>query len=145
MSKKQAARNKQLENDELAAKYKAELDGHEESMRAKGKIFDPMKLIDRASKIRSVEHPVLGTLLFGELTFRDAFEIEKCKTDTEKTEAVAWLMMKKAYPELPRDFLTRLPLIESAALLNFLTNQPGFLSAAKTSKLGSKTIRKHKK
>ena len=55
MSKKQAARNKKLENDELAAKYKAELEGHEESQRAKGKIFDPMKLIDRASKIRSVD------------------------------------------------------------------------------------------
>ena len=134
-----------LENDKLAAKYKAELEGHEESQRAKGKIFDPMKLIDRASKIHSVEHPVLGKLLFGELTFSDAFEINKCETDTEKTETVAWLMLRKAYPELPRDFLTRMPLIESAALVDFLTKQPNFLSAAKTSKSGSKTIRKHKK
>ena len=139
--------NKKLQktNDELTVEFEAKLAEHEESQRVKGKIFDPMKLIDRASKIRSVEHPVLGKLLFGELTFRDAFEIEKCKTDTEKTEAVAWLMMKKAYPELPRDFLARLPLIESAALLNFLTKQPSFLSAAKTSQSGSKTIRKHKK
>jgi hypothetical protein len=66
-----------------------------------------------------VEHPVLGLLKFGELTFEDAFEIEKCKGDVEKTEVVAWLMMRKAYPDLPRDFLKRMPLIESAALIDF--------------------------
>ena len=145
MSKKQAVRNKKLENDELAAKYKAELDGHEESMRAKGKIFDPLKLLDRASKIREFDHPSLGKLRFGELTFRDAFEINECKTDLEKTETVAWLMMRKAYPDLPKDFLKRMPLLESAALIDFLTKQPGFLSTTKNARSGSKTRRKPKR
>ena len=134
-----------LENDEKAAKFKAELERHEESMRAKGKIFDPVRLIDRASKIHSVEHPTLGKLLFGELTFRDAFEINKCESDVEKTETVAWLMLKKAYPTLPRDFLARMPLIESAALVDFLTKQPAFLSATKTSQSGSKITRRRKR
>lgn len=134
-----------IENEKKFAKFKAELEKHEEIQRAKGRIFDPLELIDRASKIHSFEHPILGTVMFGELTFRDAFEINKCKTDVEKTETVAWLMMKKAYPELPPDFLTRMPLIESAALIDFLTKQPGFLSATKTSKSGSKTIRRHKR
>ena len=79
-------RKQKLENDEKAAKFKAELEKHEESMRVKGKIFDPVRLIDRASKIHSVEHPALGKLLFGELTFRDAFEINKCESDIENTE-----------------------------------------------------------
>jgi hypothetical protein len=131
-------------NDELAAEFEAKLEEAEESERAKGKIFDPLKLIDRASKIHSIKHPTLGTVQFGELTFRDAFEINKCESDIEKTETVAWLMMKKAYPDLPKDFLSRMPLIESASLVDLLTKQPTFLSATKTSQNGSKTTHKHK-
>ena len=131
-------------NDELAAEFKRKLEEHEESERAKGRIFDPARLLERASKIHSVDHPILGTVQLGELTFRDAFEINKCKTDLEKTETVAWLMMKKAYPDLPRDFLSRMPLIESAALIDFLTKQPAFLSATNSSRSGSKTISKRK-
>ena len=126
-------------NDELAAEFKRKLEEHEESERAKGRIFDPARLLERASKIHSVDHPILGVVQFGELTFRDAFEINKCKTDIEKTETVAWLMMKKAYPDLPKDFLSQMPLIESAALIDFLTKQPAFLSATNSSKSGSKT------
>jgi hypothetical protein len=131
-------------NDELATEFKKKLEEHEESERAKGKIFDPARLLERASMIHSVDHPTLGIVQFGELTFRDAFEINKCKTDIEKTETVAWLMMKKAYPDLPRDFLARMPLIESAALIDFLTKQPAFLSATNTWRNGSKTISKRK-
>jgi hypothetical protein len=131
-------------NDELAAKFKAKLEEHEESEQAKGKIFNPSRLLERASKIHSVDHPILGSVQFGELTFRDAFEINKCETDIEKTETVAWLMMKKAYPDLPRDFLSRMPLIESAALIDFLTKQPTFLSATNSSRSGSKTTGKRK-
>ena len=141
---KQTQKQKQ-ENDEKAAKFKAELEKHEESQRAKGKIFDPVRLIDRASKIHSVDHPSLGMVQFGDLTFRDAFEINKCESDIEKTETVAWLMMKKAYPDLPRDFLAQMPLIESAALVDFLTQQPAFLSATKTSQSGSKITRRRKR
>lgn len=131
-------------NDELAAEFEAKLEEAEESERAKGRVFDPLKLIDRASKIHSIKHPTLGTVQFGELTFRDAFEINKCESDVEKTETVAWLMMKKAYPDLPKDFLSRMPLIESASLVDLLTKQPTFLSATKTSQNGSKTTSKRK-
>jgi hypothetical protein len=54
-------------------------------------------------------------------------------------------MMHKAYPNLPKDFLARMPLIESAALLDFLTKQPAFLSQTKSSQNGSKTTHKRKK
>jgi hypothetical protein len=137
--------NLKEENDKRAAEYAAKIEEHEEAQRAKGKIFDPHKLLKRASKIHTVDHPVLGQLRYGELTFKDAFEINKCKTDTEKTETIAWLMMRKAYPDLPKDFLTRMPLIESAALIDFLTKQPGFLSITTSSQNGSKTTRKHNK
>ena len=133
------------ENDRRAAEYAAKIEEHEDVQRAKGKIFDPHKLLERASKLYTVDHPVLGQLQYGELTFRDAFEINKCKTDTEKTETIAWLMLRKAYPELPKDFLTRMPLIESAALVDFLVKQPGFLSIAKTSGSGSRITHRRRK
>ena len=56
-------------NDELAAEFEAKLHAHEETQSAKGKIFDPKLLIERASKIIEINHPVLGLLRYGELTF----------------------------------------------------------------------------
>ena len=131
-------------NDELAAEYEAKISEYEEAQFAKGRIFDPKLLIDRAEKIHEVVHPVLGLVRYGELTFEDSFEINKCKTDVEKTELVAWLMMSKAYPDLPRDFLKRMPLIEGAALIDFLTKNPCFLSHQDSSRSGSITASKPK-
>lgn len=139
-----AKKKPQKTNDELAAEYAAKLAEHEKSQKAKGRIFDPYTLIARADKIITVDHPLLGKLQYGELTFEDAFEIDKCKTDVEKTETIAWLMMRKAYPDLPRDFLKRMPLIEGAALIDYLTKLPAFLSQQKTSANGSKITRKRK-
>ncbi len=131
-------------NDALAAAYEAKIAEHDEAQRAKGKIFDPQALMQRAAVIREVRHPTLGLLRYGELTFEDSFEINKCTTDIEKTETVAYLMMSKAYPDLPRDFLKRMPLVEGAALIDFLTRQPAFLSPAKNSPSGLRTTRKRK-
>ena len=135
---------RQKSNDELAAEYEAKIAEHDEAQRAKGKIFDPMELIERAAKIHEVKHPKLGLLRYGELTFEDSFEINKCKTDVEKTEMVAYLMISKAYPDVPRDFLKRMPLVEGAALIDFLTKNPCFLSQTNNSQSGSRTTRKPK-
>ena len=134
----------QKTNDELAAEYEAKLAEHEERQKAKGRVFDPYQLIARADRIITVDHPTLGKLQFGELIFEDAFEINDCKTDIEKTETAAWLMMRKAYPDLPKDFLKRMPLLEGAALIDFLTKQPAFLSPQQSSANGSKRTRKRK-
>jgi hypothetical protein len=132
-------------NDELAAEYEQKIIEDDLAQKAKGKIFDPVKLLERATKIHEVEHPTLGKLRYGELTFEDAFEINKCKTDEGKTETIAYLMLRKAYPDIPRDFLRQMPLLESAALVDFLTKQPAFLSQTKSSPNGSKTTSKPKK
>jgi hypothetical protein len=136
--------NQQKTNDERAAEFEAKIAEHDEAQRAKGRIFDPRELLQRAGQIREVQHPVLGLLRYGELTFEDSFEINKCATDVEKTEMVAYLMVSKAYPDIPRDFLKRMPLVEGAALIDFLTKQPAFLSPAKNSPSGSKTTSKPK-
>jgi hypothetical protein len=136
---------KKKTNDELAAEYEQKIKEHDKAQRAKGKIFDPVNLLKRAAKIYEVEHPTLGKLRYGELTFEDAFEINKCETDAQKTETIAYLMLRKAYPDISRDFLRKMPLLESAALVDFLSKQPAFLSPIKSSQNGSKTTGKPKK
>ena len=131
-------------NDERAVEFEAKLAEHDQAQKAKGRIFDPQLLMHRAGQIREVEHPLFGVLRYGELTFEDSFEINKCETDMEKTEMVAYLMLSKAYPDIPRDFLKHMPLVEGAALIDFLTKQPAFLSPPKHSPNGSKKTRKHK-
>jgi hypothetical protein len=86
-------------NNEKAAEYAAKLDEHEEKQAAKGRIFDPYELLARTEGIQTVDHPVLGTLQFGELTFEDAFEIDKCQSDSLKTETIAWLYATGGYYE----------------------------------------------
>ncbi len=136
------------ENEERTAEFirKAEEDDKRranEQVAAAG-VFDPIQLLERAGTIHEIVHPVLGKVRFGELTFEDGFEINKCKSDVERTELVAWLMMRKAYPTLPRDFLKRMPLIEGAALIDYLVGQPAFLSPPKSSRRGSRRARKRK-
>ena len=81
MSRKGKAEGKKSQeqiNDEKAAEYAAKLEKYEEDQAAKGRIFDPYELLARTDGIQTVDHPVLGKLKFGELTFEDAFEIDKC-------------------------------------------------------------------
>ena len=136
------------ENQEKWNKFKAESDAEEQKrvvrQEALSQVFDIQQLLERAATIREVEVPGLGRVRFGELTFEDSFEINKCKTDVEKTEMVAYLMLSKAYPDIPRDFLKRMPLVEGAALIDFLTKQPAFLSPPKSSQPGLKPVRKRK-
>jgi len=136
---------KKKTNDELAAEYEQKIKEHDKAQHAKGKIFDPVNLLKRSAKIYEVEHPTLGKLRYGELTFEDAFEINKCETDAQKTETITYLMLRKAYPDISRDFLRKMPLLESAALVDFLSKQPAFLSPTKSSQNGSKTTDKPKK
>jgi hypothetical protein len=131
-------------NDECAAEFEPKLAEHDEAQKAKGRIFDPQLLMHRAGQIHEVEHPVLGMLRYGELTFEDSFEINNCKTDVEKTEMVAYLMLSKAYPDISKDFLKRMPLVEGAALIDFLIKHPAFSSQAKRLPNGSKITRKPK-
>ncbi len=136
------------ENEERTAEFlrRAEEDDRRraDEQAAAARIFDPAQLLERAQTIHEVIHPVLGKVRFGELTFEDSFEINKCKSDVERTELVAWLMMRKAYPDLSRDFLKRMPLIEGAALIDYLVGQPAFLSPPKSSRRGSRRVRNRK-
>jgi hypothetical protein len=98
------------------------------------KLFNPAELMKRASAINEADHPILGKIRYGELTLDDSFLISKCKSDEDKSAMAAYLMLKKAYPEMPQYTLDNIsqwsksmPLAEGAALLMFIRSTPAFL------------------
>ena len=96
-----AARN----NPENKARL-AELDAAEAANNAKrtetSKLFNPIALLSRASEIHEVTHPQLGIIRFGELVLSDSELISKCKEKNDRSAMAIYLMLKKAYPEMPR-------------------------------------------
>ena len=122
----------------------------EAKCRAVATIFNPTDLMRRASEIREFLHPTLGKVRFGELTLQDSDILRQCKTDADKTAMALYWMLKKAYPEMPTftaenisGFYGAFPMVEGAALLKFVSEQPAFLS--QTSTTGSVAAPKPKK
>jgi hypothetical protein len=103
---------------------------------ALAKVFDVKALVARTAQIKEVNHPVLGIIRFGELTLNDTFTLAECKTDKERTAMAAYLMLKKADSALTLEEMQNLPMLEGAALLQFIAEQPAFLSQPKTSEIG---------
>ena len=138
------------ENVALSKEFAAKIEEHDQRQAAKAKIFDPKALLERADKIHEVNHPTLGLLRFGELTLDDSRKIASaCKTDEEKTAMALFLMLKKAYPDLPEmapeEFWKRFPMLEGAQLLNYFTRETGFLSVSPSSGAGSPLTRKRRR
>lgn len=119
----------ELEADKQEAK-----EAHAKASAAK--LFDPVELMKSASAITEDKAPGLGLIRYGELTLGDSFTISKCKSDEDKSSMAAYLMLKKAYPEMPtftpetiRKWAESMPMAEGAALLLFLRGTPAFLRA----------------
>jgi len=117
---------------------------------AAAKIFNPSELMRRASEIREFNHPQLGKIRFGELTIADSEIIRQCKTDADKTAMAVYLMLKKAYLDMPTyapenisGFYRAFPVMEGAALLQFVSELPVFLQ--RNSATGSEAVDKLKK
>jgi hypothetical protein len=138
------------ENRERLAKFER-MAAEDEAKRASAvRLFNPVALMMRAGEIREFEHPNLGKIRFGELTLEDSDILRNCKTDADKTAMALYLMLKKAYPEMPTftpenigEFYKAFPMVEGAALLKFVSEQPAFLP--QTSASGSAAVAKPKK
>lgn len=98
------------------------------------RLFDPVKLTENSQIIHEGYDEGLGLVKYGELTLNDAFVIEQCKSDQDKTAMAAYLMLKKAYPALPDytpaniiEWEKSMPMAEGAMLLLFIRKTPAFL------------------
>ncbi len=138
------------ENNARIAKFEKMAAEDEAKRAATTKLFSPIELMRRASEIREFDHPSLGKVRFGELTLQDSEVLRQCKTDADKTAMALYLMLKKAYPEMPTygpdnicKFYEAFPMVEGAALLKFVSEQPAFLQ--QTLATGSVAVEKHKK
>ena len=145
-----AASSDTPENRERLARFERMAADDEAKRAAAAKLFDPVALMRRASEIREFEHPTLGKIRFGELTLEDSEVLRNCKTDADKTAMALYLMLKKAYPEMPPftpenigEFYRAFPMTEGAALLKFVSEQPTFLQ--QSSVTGSAPAAKRKK
>jgi hypothetical protein len=101
---------------------------------AQRRIFDPVKLTQNSNLIHEEEDSNLGFIKYGELTLHDAFIIERCKTDQDKTSMAAYLMLKKGNPDMPVytpetivEWEKTMPMAEGAMLLLFIRRTPAFL------------------
>jgi hypothetical protein len=126
------------ENVLRVEKFKAMAEAQEkqnaQATAASGKLFDPVALIRRASEIHAVQHPTLGLIKFGELKLSDSETINKCIGQEDRSAMAVYIMLKKAYPDLPEytaesigEFYRGFPMVEGGALLAFFTVQPCFL------------------
>jgi hypothetical protein len=122
------------DNEAKIAEYKKRADAQDARDSATAKLFDPMALLQRAGQIHEVQHPTLGLIRYGELVIADSEIINKCKNKADRNAMSIYLMLKKAYRNLPdytpetiREFNCSFPMLEASELIKFLNEQPGFL------------------
>jgi hypothetical protein len=128
-----AARNSP-ENQKRLAELKALEEREKAKHLAASKLFDPIALLSRTTEIHEVTHPQLGIIRFGELVLSDSELISKCKEKNDRSAMAIYLMLKKAYPEMPQytpetisEFYKAFPMVEGTQMLQFFLSQPGFL------------------
>jgi hypothetical protein len=143
----------QAENDRRIAELENTTAQYEQEQAAANetlsKLFNPAELTKQTKQIHTAEAPMLGTIRYGELTLDDSFVISQCSTDADKSSMAAYLMLKKAYPEMPNytpaniaEWRKTMPMAEGAALLLFLRGTPAFLRTQHISGLVTTAQRK---
>jgi hypothetical protein len=127
-------RLKSPENLALIAEFEKKAAADQAKRGAVAKIFDPVALLKRASEIHEFTHPTLGVVRFGELKLSDSEIVSKCKTKDDRSAMAVYLMLKKAYPDMPEytpetieGFYRAFPMVEGTSLLQFFLSQPCFL------------------
>jgi hypothetical protein len=131
------------ENDAKAKALEKKLAEDDAENEVAGKVFDPKLLFERANTLKTVDDPVLGKLQYGELTFEDSFTFGPIADPNERTLTIAYLMLKKAYPDITLDMVRRMPLAETNAFMAIVSAQPCFLP--QTSQRGSAITVKRRK
>ena len=140
-----AAAAKLPENEAKIAEFKKRAEADDARKEAVAKLFDPVALLQRAGQIHEAQHPTLGLIRYGELVIADSEIINKCKNKADRNAMSIYLMLKKAYPNLPdytpetvSEFNCSFPMLEASELIKFLNEQPGFLLTK--SPTGSSTV-----
>jgi hypothetical protein len=133
------------ENEAKIAEFKRRAEADDARNETVGKLFDPVALLQRAGQIHEAQHPTLGLIRYGELVIADSEIINKCKNKADRNAMSIYLMLKKAYSNLPdythesiSEFNCSFPMLEASELIKFLNEQPGFLLTK--SSTGSSTV-----
>jgi len=116
--------------------YAKKLEKYEQEKAEKASKFDVKALIQSSQQLRSVEVEGLGVIQYGVLTLKDSLELSKYQTNEERSAAMIWLMLRKAYPELTLEDVKSLPLDVAANIMTALAKDSGFLGTGRKSKSG---------
>ena len=108
--------------------YAKKLEKYEQEKAEKASKFDVKALVQSGQQLRSVEVEGLGIIQYGVLTLKDSLELSKYQTNEERSAAMIWLMLRKAYPELSLEDVKNLPLDVAASIMTAITKNLGFLS-----------------
>ena len=122
-----AARNSPENKKRLAELIEAPENTKSAEASKVSKLFNPIALLSRTSEIHEVTHPQLGIIRFGELVLSDSEIISKCKEKNDRSAMAIYLMLKKAYPEMPdytpetiSEFYKAFPMVEGTQLAAIL-------------------------
>lgn len=112
---------------------------------AKGKLFDPRKLLLEAKVMRQKYHKRLGLVNYSVLSFDDMLNLGKVEDKDERSKTMLWMMLNKAYPDLRKEDVGKFPGTKVAELLALVTKDDDFLLAtSKPLKGGSRRTRTRK-
>ena len=131
------------ENDAKVAALEKKLAENDAKGELAGKVFNPKALFERTQRLKEINDPVLGLIKYGELTLEDSFVFAPIQDPNERTLTVAYLMLKKAYPNVTLDMVRKMPLAEANAFMAIVAAQSCFLP--QTSANGSATTVKRRK
>jgi hypothetical protein len=107
--------------------YRQKLEEYEAEQAAKAKLFNPQELVKEAKTLRQKHHPKLGLVNYGVLTIDELFDLDKITEKDERSKAMLWMMLRKAYPDLTKEDVGRFPGVKAAELLKLMTQDADFL------------------
>ena len=90
------------------------------------KVFDPKRLARETRELVTVTDEVLGTLRYGRLTVDDMTQLNQTTDPTERSLVAAYLMLKKAYPDITLYDVEAFPLQAITRLLKIFDKDTGF-------------------
>ncbi|MCJ7559187.1 hypothetical protein MUO79_01035 [Candidatus Bathyarchaeota archaeon] len=113
---------------------------------AQGKLFDPRDLLLEAKSLHQKYHKRLGLVNYNVLSFDEIVDLGAIKNANERSKTMLWMMLHKAYPDLKKEDIGKLPGVKVAKLLTLITKDEDFLppETLKPSQSGSKTTRTRK-
>jgi hypothetical protein len=103
------------------------------------KRFDPKRILQKASEIRTLDDPVLGNIKYTILTTGDLFKLDKISDKEERARMTIFLLLHKAYPDMKEQDIDGFPGEVTTRLCELIAGPDNFFQIPQVSKTGSES------